>query len=201
MKQFEKPPFEKNAIAIGFTLGVHAVAIIALLYLGMSKPPEPPKKLKTFLVTPESLNMQQNQEAASPTLTDAPSHEAPAPTAPSTESHTTDPLPDTTPSPQQLQQQAQALAAKQLADTKAKQHAEDLLKKQAQAKAEAEIQRKQIEAKRQAEQAEKAQQLAQAKADAREQANADAKRKAAELAKQQAQQAKEQLAARNEAKL
>jgi colicin import membrane protein len=44
MKNFQKPPFQEKAIALGFTLGVHAIAIVGLLYLGLSKPPEPPKK-------------------------------------------------------------------------------------------------------------------------------------------------------------
>ena len=53
MKKFNKPPFKQKAIAIGFTLGVHAVAIIGLLFLGMSEPPKPPKQIKTILVRPE----------------------------------------------------------------------------------------------------------------------------------------------------
>ena len=57
MKQIQKPPFQQKAIAIGFTLGVHVIAVVGLLYLGLSKPPEPPKKLKTYLVDPkESLD-------------------------------------------------------------------------------------------------------------------------------------------------
>ena len=55
MKRFQEPPFKQNAIALGFTLGVHAIAIVGLLFLGLSKPPEQPKKLTTILVKPEDL--------------------------------------------------------------------------------------------------------------------------------------------------
>ena len=48
MKKFQEPPFKQNAIALGFTLGVHVVAIVGLLYLGMGKPPEQPKKITTI---------------------------------------------------------------------------------------------------------------------------------------------------------
>ena len=41
MNKNQKPPFKQNAIALGFTLGVHAIAIVLLL--GLSKPPEQPK--------------------------------------------------------------------------------------------------------------------------------------------------------------
>ena len=55
MKDFNKPQSKENAIALGFTLGVHVVAIVGLLFLGMSKPLEPPKQLKTVLVKPEDI--------------------------------------------------------------------------------------------------------------------------------------------------
>ncbi len=55
MKDFKKPPFQQKAIAIGFTAGVHVIAVVGLLYLGMSKPPEPPKQIKTVLIKPEDL--------------------------------------------------------------------------------------------------------------------------------------------------
>ena len=42
MNKNQKPPFKQNAIALSFTLGVHAIAIVNLL-LGLSKPPEQPK--------------------------------------------------------------------------------------------------------------------------------------------------------------
>jgi len=55
MKDFKKPPSKQKVLAIGFTIGVHTVALVGLLYLGMSKPPEPPKQIKTVLVNPEDL--------------------------------------------------------------------------------------------------------------------------------------------------
>ncbi|MFM6958941.1 MAG: protein TolA, partial [Acinetobacter sp.] len=55
MKKFQEPPFKQNAIALGFTLGVHAIAIVGLLFLGLSKPPEQPKKLTTVLIKPKDL--------------------------------------------------------------------------------------------------------------------------------------------------
>jgi colicin import membrane protein len=55
MKDFQKPPFKENAIALGFTVSIHIVAIVGLLYLGMSKIPESPQPLKTVLVKPEDL--------------------------------------------------------------------------------------------------------------------------------------------------
>ena len=41
MNKNQKPPFKQNAIALSFTLGVHAIAIVG--FLGLSKPPEQPK--------------------------------------------------------------------------------------------------------------------------------------------------------------
>lgn len=64
MKDFKKPPFKQKKIAIGFTLGVHIVAVVGLLYLGMSKPPEPPKQIKTVLVKPEDLKPVTREETA-----------------------------------------------------------------------------------------------------------------------------------------
>ncbi|MBV6551985.1 protein TolA, partial [Acinetobacter soli] len=55
MKNFQKPAFKERSIALGFTLGVHTLAIVGLLYLGLSKPPEPPKKITTVLVNPADL--------------------------------------------------------------------------------------------------------------------------------------------------
>ncbi len=48
MNKNQKPPFKQNAIALGFTLGVHAIAIVGLLFLGLSKPPEQPKKADDY---------------------------------------------------------------------------------------------------------------------------------------------------------
>ena len=55
MKDFKKPQSKEKTIALGFTLGIHAVAMTGLLFLGMSKPVEPPKQIKMVLVTPEDL--------------------------------------------------------------------------------------------------------------------------------------------------
>ena len=55
MKDLKKPQSKEKTIALGFTLGIHAVAITGLLFLGMSKPVEPPKQIKMVLVTPEDL--------------------------------------------------------------------------------------------------------------------------------------------------
>ena len=55
MKKLQQPPFKQNTIALGFTVGVHAIAIVGLLFLGLSKPPEEPKKITTVLVNPEDL--------------------------------------------------------------------------------------------------------------------------------------------------
>lgn len=55
MKDLKKPQSKEKTIALGFTLGIHAVAVTGLLFLGMSKPVEPPKQIKMVLVTPEDL--------------------------------------------------------------------------------------------------------------------------------------------------
>lgn len=55
MKDFKKPPSKEKTIALGFTVAVHVVAITGLLFLGMSKPVEPPKQIKMVLITPEDL--------------------------------------------------------------------------------------------------------------------------------------------------
>ena len=55
MKDLKKPQSKEKTIALGFTLGIHAVAMTGLLFLGMSKPVEPPKQIKMVLVTPEDL--------------------------------------------------------------------------------------------------------------------------------------------------
>ncbi len=67
MKDFKKPPFQQKAIAIGFTVGVHLIAVVGLLYLGMSKAPEPPKPIKTVLIKPEDLKPLLETESAETT--------------------------------------------------------------------------------------------------------------------------------------
>ncbi len=58
MKNTQKPQSKDKAIALGFTLGIHVVAITGLLFLGLSRPPEPPKQIKTVLIKPEDLPLQ-----------------------------------------------------------------------------------------------------------------------------------------------
>ena len=67
MKDFKKPPFQQKAIAIGFTVGVHLIAVVGLLYLGMSKAPEPPKPINTVLIKPEDLKPLLETESAETT--------------------------------------------------------------------------------------------------------------------------------------
>ncbi|MGB8482101.1 MAG: protein TolA, partial [Acinetobacter bohemicus] len=55
MKDFKQPPSKEKTIALGFTVAIHVVAITGLLFLGMSKPVEPPKQIKMVLITPEDL--------------------------------------------------------------------------------------------------------------------------------------------------
>ena len=67
MKDFKKPPFQHKAIAIGFTVSIHLIAVVGLLYLGMSKAPEPPKPIKTVLIKPEDLKPLLETESAETT--------------------------------------------------------------------------------------------------------------------------------------
>ena len=164
MKKFLQPPFKQNTIALGFTVGVHAVAIIGLLFLGLSQPPEQPKKLTTVLVKPEDLpaldkpveeeTTAENQAEA----TQSPIVDTPQPTAPAQ------------PTAQQLAAEKQKAA-------------------QAQQEQLAEQQRKADEAAKAAQQ--KQQQRAEAAEAAKRKAELDAKlkqQKTAENAKLQAQQ-------------
>ena len=179
MKDFKKPPFKQKAVAIGFTLGVHLVAVVGLLYLGMSTPPEAPKQIKTVLIKPEDLpppepvpleqtdtveTVHENQAAAI-TQTAEPSIE-PAPVIP---------VPATTSA------SLQATETAKRAEEKAKAAEAEKLKAQADAKAKTDAaSRAKAEAlaKQKTEAAEKARADAQAKADAAEKAKADAQAKA-----------------------
>lgn len=153
MKDFKKLPFKQDAIAIGFTVSVHVIAIVGLLYLGMSKPPEPPKQIKTVLIKPEDLQpvrevtefeeTTHNNVAKEITQTAEPSI-SPAPVIP-------------TPAPTINQNKAAA-------EAKAAAQAENAQKADAAAKAKADA-------------------TAKAKADATAKANADAKAKADAAAK------------------
>ena len=55
MKDSKQPPSKEKIIALGFTVAVHVVAITGLLFLGLSKVPEPPKPIKTILIKPEDI--------------------------------------------------------------------------------------------------------------------------------------------------
>ena len=128
MKDFKKPPFQQKAIAIGFTLSVHLIAVVRLLYLGMSKAPEPPKPIKTVLIKPEDLKplletesaetthenvAEQITQTAEPTLEPAPVIPTPVATPPA-------PQVDTQKTAQAAETQAraerQAAEAKQIAE-------------------------------------------------------------------------------------
>jgi len=167
-----KPVVSKDkAIAIGFTVAVHIVAIGSLLYLGLSKPPEPPKKIKTILIKPEDLPPPEpiavdTTDETEPVMVDI-AEPSPAIEQPSG------------PSPAELQ----ALAASKLA---AEKHAAEQ-KAQAQAAEQARLQ---------AVAAEKAR--LKAIEDARNAKTAEAKAKAQEQARQQqlaAERARQQAAA------
>ncbi|MDY6482022.1 cell envelope integrity protein TolA [Acinetobacter faecalis] len=189
MKDFNKPPFKQNSIAIGFTLGVHVIAIVGLLYLGMSKAPEPPKQIKTVLIKPEDLTREvtEFEETAHTNLkeeitqTAEPSVNAPViPTAPPV---------DTQKAKQELQKAEEKAAAdaklKAANDAKAKAAADAKAKAENDAKAKAAA-----DAKAKAANDAKAKAAADAKAkaanDAKAKAAADAKAKAANDAKAKA---------------
>ena len=182
MKNFQTPPFKQNAIALGFTFGVHVLAVVGLLYLGMSKPPKQPEPIKTILVKPQDLPetlreetefsetaheniAQEITQTAEPTAVPAPV----IPVAP----------PKSNPTEQQntrlAQEKAQADAA-----AKAKAQADAAAKAKAQADAAA-------KAKAQADAAAKAKAQADAAAKAKVQADAAAKAKAQADAKAKAQ--------------
>ena len=165
MKRLQKPPFQQKALAIGFTLGVHVIAVVGLLYLGMSQPPAPPKQIRTVLIKPEDLPPVTREEtefaetahenvAAEIQQTATPVEDAPViPVAPP-------PLPQPEP------------AKAQPSNTAAQQQAEQQKRLEARAQAEAEklqaqqAQRAKAEAERKAQAAEKAKATAQAKAEA-----------------------------------
>ena len=194
MKDFNKPPFKQNSIAIGFTLGVHVIAIVGLLYLGMSKAPEPPKQIKTVLIKPEDLKpvtreVTEFEETAHTnvkeeiTQTAEPSVDAPViPTTP--------PI-DTQKAKQELQKAeakaAEDAKAKAAADAKAKAKAANDTKAKTAADAKAKAAN---DAKAKAANDAKAKAAADAKAkaanDAKAKAAADAKAKAANDAKAKA---------------
>ncbi|RZF55750.1 cell envelope integrity protein TolA [Acinetobacter halotolerans] len=170
MKKFQKPPYQQkqNAIALGFTLGVHVVAIVGLLYLGMSKPLEQPKKLTTTLVKPEDLPKQIDSETTA-------ENQATEIQGPIVDDTLPQNLPATPSQPNEQQLAAEKQKAEQAQQAKLaeqKRQADEAIKaKQADA-----------EAKRKADTDAKAKADADAKrkadADAKAKADADAKRKA-----------------------
>ena len=174
MKKFQEPPFKQNAIALGFTLGVHAIAIVGLLFLGLSKPPEQPKKLTTILVKPEDLPAPIAKPVEQETTAENQANEILSPIVDNTQPENI-PVTPPTPTAQQLasekQKQEQAQQAK-LAEQKRK--SEEAAKEQKRqideiAKAKA------IQEKRQAEQDAKAEEQKQ-RAEEKRQAEAVAKK-------------------------
>ena len=179
MKYSKNPPFKQNAVAIGFTLGVHLIAVVGFLYLGMSKPPVPPKQIKTVLVKPEDLPppepkvLEQTDSAETTHTNTAPEItqtaepvETPAPQIPVT-------TPAVTAAALNAQKAAQAAKAAAEAQEKAEKLAAEQAKQRAQANA-----------------AEKAKADAKAKAAAEEEARASSAKKAAEEAANKKAEAK-----------
>ncbi|HCW6258198.1 TPA: cell envelope integrity protein TolA, partial [Acinetobacter baumannii] len=190
MNKNQKPPFKQNAIALSFTLGVHAIAIVGLLFLGLSKPPEQPKKLTTVLVKPEDLPPPLAKEVEQPTVAENQAEEVLSPIVDETLPQN---LPAAPPPPTAQQLAAQKQKAEQaqqakLAEEKRKAEEAAKAKQAAEQQRLEEAQKQQAEAKRQAEakaraeaeQKRKAEQNAKAEADAkaRQKATEEAKRKA-----------------------
>ena len=200
MKDFKQPPSKEKTIALGFTVAVHVVAITGLLFLGMSKPVEPPKQIKMVLITPEDLPppepvpleqtdsaetahekvAEQVQQTAEPSVEPAPI----IPVAPP--SPITPPKPDTNKAVQEAKAEALRQAEQQAAE-KAKADAANKAKADAAEKAKADAANK---AKADAANKAKADAANKAKADAAEKARADAAEEAkASAAKQAAEEA------------
>ncbi|ENV87625.1 hypothetical protein F939_02411, partial [Acinetobacter radioresistens DSM 6976 = NBRC 102413 = CIP 103788] len=179
MKDFKKPPFKQKAVAIGFTLGVHLVAVVGLLYLGMSTPPEAPKQIKTVLIKPEDLPPPEpvplEQTDTVETVHENQATEITQTAEPSIEPAPVIPVPATTSA------SLQATEAAKRAEEKAKAAEAEKLKAQADAKVKTDAaSRAKAEAlaKQKTEAPEKARADAQAKADVAEKAKADAQAKA-----------------------
>ena len=161
MKKFQEPPFKQNAIALGFTLGVHAIAIVGLLFLGLSKPPEQPKKLTTVLIKPKDLPPPMAKPVEQETTAENQAEEILSPVVDNTQPEN---LPTTPPTPtaQQLadakqkteQQQAKLAEQKKKAEEETAQ-AKQAEERQKQAEAQAQKQRADEEVKRKTEQAAK----------------------------------------------
>ncbi|MBC6786678.1 cell envelope integrity protein TolA [Acinetobacter baumannii] len=204
MNKNQKPPFKQNAIALSFTLGVHAIAIVGLLFLGLSKPPEQPKKLTTVLVKPEDLPPPLAKEVEQPTVAENQAEEVLSPIVDETLPQNLPAAPPSSTAQQlaaQKQKTEQAQQAK-LAEEKRKAEEAAKAKQAAEQQRLEEAQKQQAEAKRQAEakaraeaeQKRKAEQNAKAEADAKakqQKAAEDAKRKAEADAKAKQQKAAE----------
>ena len=52
-----QPEFKQKPLAIAFTVGIHAVVLVGLAFFADAPLPEPPKPLKTVLITPEQLKL------------------------------------------------------------------------------------------------------------------------------------------------
>ncbi|ELO6156068.1 hypothetical protein QVL04_005061, partial [Escherichia coli] len=163
MKNFKKPPFKQNAIALGFTFGVHVLAVVGLLYLGMSKPPKPPEQIKTILIKPQDLQPTPLEETE---FTET-AHENIAPEITQTAEPSVESAPVIPVAPPKVNTTEQQTA--RLAQEKAKAEANAAAKAQADAAA---------KAKAQADAAAKAKAQADATAKAKAQADAAAKAKA-----------------------
>ena len=149
MNKNQKPPFKQNAIALSFTLGVHAIAIVGLLFLGLSKPPEQPKKLTTILVKPEDLPPPLAKEVEQETTA---TNEAKEVLAPVVDETLPQNLPTTPPPPtaQQLaaqQQKAEQAQQAKLAEQKRKAEEAAKMKQAAEQQRKEEIQKQQAKAK------------------------------------------------------
>ena len=185
MKRFQEPPFKQNAIALGFTLGVHAIAIVGLLFLGLSKPPEQPKKLTTILVKPEDLPPPLAKPVEQQTTAENQAEEILSPVVDNTQPENV-PVTPPTPTAQQLadakqkaKEAAQAKQAEEQSKIAAKQRADEEVKRQTE----------QATADKAAKDKAAADKAAKDKADA-ERAEADAKAAAAKKAEQEAAQKK-----------
>ncbi|TPS81727.1 protein TolA, partial [Acinetobacter baumannii] len=174
MNKNQKPPFKQNAIALSFTLGVHAIAIVGLLFLGLSKPPEQPKKLTTVLVKPEDLPPPLAKEVEQPTVAENQAEEVLSPIVDETLPQN---LPAAPPPPTAQQLAAQKQKAEQAQQAKL---AEEKRKAEEAAKA------KQAAVQQRLEEAQKQQAEAKRQAEAKARAEAEQKRKAEQNAKAEA---------------
>ncbi len=196
MKKIEQPQSKEKAIALGFTVGVHVVAIVGLLFLGLSKPPEPPKQIKTVLIKPEDLPPPEPKPLIKSDSTETADTEVAA-----TIQQTAEPTPDapniptTQPDEPQIDIQkaaddAQAAAAVQLAAlaaSKAKNEAADAARQKAAA-----AEKSRLEAAEKLKQAKSAAEKSQAEAEMKTATEKAAREKATQTAKEaQAKAAKD----------